>query len=246
MKPFAFLVARPPSPIGDDEYRSFLALSQLPAQRLERVRMDTTDFEQFDMQRYSGFIVGGSPFDLTLSEESKSAEQRNIERFLRSLNKEVLAKDLPFLGICFGMEAMAITQGETLVNSYREEISAPSIALTAAGLEDPLFSSLQNLGEEFWCYTGHAEALDPNATRDGVVLASSKTCPIQAVRWKKNIYGVQFHPEIDLRGIELRVSLYAGKYYAAGDGERILNAAKRADVRAGAEILKAFVGAYSC
>ncbi|MBM7825361.1 GMP synthase (glutamine-hydrolyzing) [Arcanobacterium pluranimalium] len=246
MKPFAFLVARPNSPIGDDEYRSFLALSQLPAHMLERVRMDSIDFAEFEPSRYAGFIVGGSPFDLTLAKEEKSAQQLRIESFLESLNELVFANDLPFLGICFGLEAMALYQNEQLVNSYREEISAPRISLTPAGQRDPVFSQLQDLGKEFQCYTGHAEALDPNTKRDAVVLASSETCPVQAVRWKENIYGVQFHPEIDWQGIELRVSLYSGKYYAAGDGERILHAAKRADVRAGGEILKAFVRAYSC
>ncbi|WP_124054783.1 glutamine amidotransferase-related protein [Arcanobacterium ihumii] len=252
MKPFAFLVSRPSSPIGEDEYRSFQALTEISESMLVRIRMDSTSFSDFDLHAYSGVIVSGSPFDLTIEDEAKSVEQHSVEAFLKELNAAVYADDFPYLGICFGLESMALYLGEALVNSFREDISAPEIAITDEGQIDPIFGNLSDGNQlsnsdqssAFRCYTGHSEALDPHVQRTGKILAESKSCPVQAVRWKENIYGVQFHPEIDWEGIQLRVSIYAGKYFAEGEGERVLNVLKPLDVSAGAIILKNFIQRY--
>ena len=39
-----------------------------------------------------------------------------------------------------------------------------------------------------------------------VVLASSATCPVQAFRVGRNLYATQFHPELDLAGLDTRIT----------------------------------------
>ena len=42
----------------------------------------------------------------------------------------------------------------------------------------------------------------------GTLLASSERCPIQMIRFGKNVYATQFHPELDAEGIILRIQIY--------------------------------------
>ena len=39
-------------------------------------------------------------------------------------------------------------------------------------------------------------------------LASSLACNIQAFRYKKHVYGVQFHPELTYKDLKYRATLY--------------------------------------
>jgi GMP synthase-like glutamine amidotransferase len=41
-----------------------------------------------------------------------------------------------------------------------------------------------------------------------ILLASSKKCGIEAYRIKNNIYGIQFHPELDKKGMKTRLELF--------------------------------------
>jgi GMP synthase (glutamine-hydrolysing) len=127
-----------------------------------------------------------------------------VERELAGLLDDVVARDFPFFGACYGVGTLGVHQGGVVDRHYSEPISAVEIALTAEGLADPV---LDGVPERFDAFVGHKEAcrvLPPSA----VLLASSAACPVQMFRVGRNVYATQFHPELDVPGIVTRVRVY--------------------------------------
>ncbi|MDP9799962.1 GMP synthase (glutamine-hydrolyzing) [Arcanobacterium wilhelmae] len=238
MSRFAFLVNRPPSPIADDELASVRRMSGATIIPIEMA----SDLPNLDS--YDGVFISGSPFNFLSA--SKSPLQERIEDNIAVISDFLVANDIPTLGICFGMQWLGRVRGARTTARYPENISAPHVALTDAGRADQLFGQLP---PTFRVYTGHSEALElsvPGTTfaDAATILATGKNCPVQALRFGSNVYGVQFHPEIDEASLELRISVYGGTYYEAGEAARIHRNTYGVDVSAGARIIECFAQTY--
>jgi GMP synthase (glutamine-hydrolysing) len=202
--PFLLLSTRAEDLAADEEYAAFLACTKLPEERLRRFRLEAAPLPDLDLDDYAGILIGGGPFNSSDPEESKSPVQRRVERELAGLLDQVVARDFPFFGACYGVGTLGVHQGGVVDRHYSEPISAVTISLTADGLADPL---LDGVPERFDAFVGHKEALrvlPPSA----VLLASSATCPVQMFRVGRNVYATQFHPELDVPGIVTRVRVY--------------------------------------
>ena len=113
------------------------------------------------------------------------------------------------------------------------------VTLTDAGASDPL---LAGMPPTFNAFVGHKEAIRVAAVDSSTLLGSSPTCPVQMFRVGSNVYATQFHPELDLDGIILRIHAYASYGYFADDElELTLAAARRADVSEPSRMLRTFV-----
>ena len=241
MKPFLLLASRAEDEAADDEYAAFLRGSGLEAERLHRLRMEAGPLPAIDLDAYAGVIVGGGPFNSSDPEEQKSPAQRRVERELGPLLDEIVARDFPFLGACYGIGTLGVHQGGVIDRTYGEPIGAVSIGITADGLADPM---LEGLPEEFDAFVGHKEAccaLPPAA----VLLAGSAGCPVQMFRIKTNLYATQFHPELDVAGIITRVRVYrdAG-YFPPEELDELIDRLSRAIVTEPPRILENFVARY--
>ena len=204
VRPFLLLSTRAEDLAADGEYAAFLRCTGLAPERLRRVRMEAGPLPRLDLDDYGGLFLGGGPFNSTDPEEQKSAVQRRVERELDALLDEVVARDYPFFGACYGVGTLGVHQGGVVDRTYAEPVSAARITLTEAGLADPL---LAGVPQSFDAFLGHKEAcrvLPPSA----VLLASSAACPVQMFRVKRNVYVTQFHPELDVDGIVTRVRVY--------------------------------------
>lgn len=242
MKPFLLVATRPEDEAADDEYAAMLRAGGLEEQRLERVRLESAPLPALDLDRYAGIVLGGGPFDSSDPEESKSPTQRRVEAELRGLLDEVVARDFPFLGACYGIGTLGVHQGGTVDRTYGEPVGSVPITLTAAGLADPL---LDGLPETFEAFVGHKEALR-DVPSSGVLLASSPTCRVQMFRVRTNVYATQFHPELDVRGILTRVRVYQHAGYFPPDTlEELIGRLRRAHVTQPPRILANFVARYS-
>jgi GMP synthase (glutamine-hydrolysing) len=204
VKPFLLLSTRAEDLAAEQEYAAFLACTKLPAERLHRIRLEAGPLPDLRLDEYAGIFLGGGPFDSSHPQESKSAVQLRVERELAGLLDEVVARDFPFFGACYGIGTLGVHQGGVVDSRYAEPVSAVGIALTPEGLADPV---LEGLPERFDAFVGHKEAcrvLPPSA----VLLASSASCPVQMFRVGRNVYATQFHPELDVPGIVTRVTVY--------------------------------------
>ena len=241
MRPFLLLSSRAEDLAADGEYEAFLRFSGLPPERLRRVRMEAGPLPAIDLDDYAGIFVGGGPFNSSDPAQGKSVVQHRVERELSALLDEIVARDHPFLGACYGVGTLGVHQGGVIDRTYAEPISAVRIRLTGAGLADPL---LAGMGAEFDAFVGHKEAcsvLPPAA----VLLAGSAHCPVQMFRVKQNLYATQFHPELDVDGIITRVHVYqhAG-YFPPAERDELIARLRPAQVTVPGRMLANFVARY--
>jgi len=242
MKPFLLLQSRPEDPASNNEYDGFLNAANLRPDQLERIRVEAAPLPVIDLDRYSGIIVGGGPYNASDPEEKKSDTQKRVEADFARLLQELVEKDFPFFGACYGVGTLGALLSGTISRKYAEAVGPVAISLTPEGRKDPL---LTGLPDTFQAIVGHKEAcevLPPSA----VHLASSPICPVQMFRVKNNLYVTQFHPELDIEGLRIRVNIYkhAG-YFPAEDAEAVIENAKSADLSYVPLILKNFVAKYS-
>ena len=241
MKPFLLLATRPEDEAADDEYAAMLRAGGLEERHLHRVRLEAGPMPELDLDRYAGVVLGGGPFDSSDPEDAKSANQRRVEAELRTLLDELVARDFPFLGACYGVGTLGVHQGGIVDRTFGEPVGAVPVTLTDEGRTDPL---LAGLPETFAAFVGHKEAcrtLPPTAT----LLASSPTCPVQMFRVRTNLYATQFHPELDVVGIVTRVRVYQHAGYFPPDTlEELITRLREAEVTHPPRILANFVARY--
>jgi GMP synthase (glutamine-hydrolysing) len=240
--PFLLLATRAEDEAADDEYAAMMRAGGLDEPELHRVRLEAEPMPALNLDRYAGIILGGGPFDSSDPEDAKSATQRRVEAELRSLLDELVARDFPFLGACYGVGTLGVHQGGTVDRTYGEPVSAVAVSLSADGVADPL---LAGLPETFQAFVGHKEAcrkLPPTA----VLLASSPTCPVQMFRVRANLYATQFHPELDVAGIVTRVRIYQNAgYFAPETLDELIGRLRTADVTEPPRVLANFVARYA-
>ena len=241
MRPFLLLSSRAEDVAAHDEYEAFLRVTGLAPEQLHRVRMEAAPLPALRLDDYAGIFVGGGPFNSSDPPLEKSPVQHRVERELGLLLDEVVERDFPFFGACYGVGTLGVHQGGVIDGTYAEPISAVRVRLTEEGAEDPV---LAGMAAEFDAFVGHKEAcsiLPPGA----VLLASSDTCPVQMFRVKRNLYATQFHPELDLPGLITRVRIYqhAG-YFAPAELDAVLASLQPAVVTEPGRMLANFVARY--
>ncbi|MPY12044.1 glutamine amidotransferase [Arthrobacter bussei] len=242
MKPFLLLATRAEDFAADAEYSSFLRFGGLAEGELRRIRLESGPMPELDLADYSGIFLGGSPFNSSDPEESKSAVQVRVEHELGALLDRVVPQDFPFLGACYGVGTLGRHQGAVVDTTYAEPIGSVEITLTDGGAADPL---LAGLPPSFAAYVGHKEACAALPS-SAVLLASSPTCPVQMFRVGQNVYATQFHPELDVEALVGRISTYrhAG-YFPPEQADEYMERARATVVDQPEAILRAFVSRYA-
>jgi GMP synthase (glutamine-hydrolysing) len=241
VRPFLLLASRAEDAAAEGEYEAFLKFTGLPPEQLHRIRMEAGPLPDLDLDDYAGILLGGSPFNSSDPPEAKSAVQRRVEQELRFLLDQVVERDLPFFGACYGVGTLGAHQGGIIDRTYAEPLSAVSIELTAEGVVDPL---LAGMPESFEAFVGHKEAcrvLPPSAVR----LAGSAACPVQMFRVKSNVYATQFHPELDVPGFCARARVYQHYgYFPPDELEELIARLSLGVVTEPGRLLKNFVARY--
>ena len=141
---------------------------------------------QPDISRYHGLIVLGGPMNCDQYEKHPHL-LTEIE-----LIRQAIGDGKPVLGICLGAQLIARALGARVMANQTKEIGWYELNPTSAGEKDPLFSHFESSQMIFQWHGDTFEIPD-----DAVHLASSPQCKNQAFRYSDNVYGLQFHLEVD-------------------------------------------------
>lgn len=242
MKPFLILQLRAHDKASDNEYDAFLKFGGLTEKEVHRVRMESETFPEIDLDNYSGVIVGGGESNVSDSEAIKPAVQKMFEQKLVDLIEQIVERDFPFMGACYGLGILGKQLGVKVSKErYGENAGAGTIILTKDAENDPL---TENIPGQFRAFLGHKESWQ-EIPDDVVLLASSENCPIHMVRVKQNVYATQFHPELDIEGVSLRIGIYKNAgYFKPEEAESLIEEVSKETIIYPMEIMKRFVDRY--
>ncbi len=141
-----------------------------------------------DYDTVSGVVVTGSHAMVT----DRKAWSKRIAQWLPGL----LARGIPFLGICYGHQLLAHAMGGTVgYHPKGREVGTVTIKLGAEAAEDPLLSGLP---EKFPAHVIHSQSVLklPSGAK---LLAGNEFEPHHAFRLGQSAWGIQFHPEFNAR-----------------------------------------------
>lgn len=239
MKPFIMVSTRPEQEAAEAEFESFLNQGGLSREELQHVQITDLDvLSPLHPQDVSGVIIGGSPYDTSTPDGSKTRTQLRVEEEVREILAMGLKEGVPVLATGFGLEVLATYLGATMSPDFGEDLGTTELFLTEEGRQDPL---LAGLPQTFTVLVGHHEgAVDvpPHAT----LLASSADCPVQMVRVGRAVYGTQFNPELDGHQFAQRASIYADAGYGyPGLTEDVIESARTATEHQAGRIIRNFV-----
>lgn len=134
-----------------------------------------------DLSAVDAVVSLGGP--MNVYEEEKYPFLRIEDHFV----KQVISKEIPFIGICLGSQILAKACGAKVNKSPEKEIGFYPIQVK----EDVLFEGLDKKLDVFHWHEDMSEL--PSKAK---LLASSQGCPHQAFRVGANAYGLQFHVEV--------------------------------------------------
>jgi len=165
--------------------------TQLIARRVREIGV-YSEIRAFDMSEQEikafaprGIILAGSPESTT---EEGSPRAPGI----------VFELGVPVLGICYGMQTMAVQFGGKVAGSKKQEFGYAQVGITA---DNALFKDVKDHVDhdgkallDVWMSHGDKVVELPE---NFSLIASTESCPIAGMYWpEKHFYGVQFHPEV--------------------------------------------------
>jgi GMP synthase (glutamine-hydrolysing) len=138
-------------------------------------------------------ILGGPQSATDIAGRETLALLRRIEFYAR--------RGYSIFGICLGAQMLARAFGAKIV---RHRLGAREIGYHRVSRLNPVMSC--DLPEGYY-YNWHYDVIEEFTA--GRVLMQSELAPIQAFRVASNHFGVQFHPEIDLKTVRHLIAIGA-------------------------------------
>lgn len=236
-RPLAFLSARPEQDAAEDEYRAFLAASALEPGRLHRIDLVRAPLPPGALERYAGFIGGGSPFNVGDPEGSKPEVQRRVERDLERIAAAAISGSTAALLTCYGIGVATRLLGGRIASAHGEPTGTTEVQLTEAGRADPL---LARLPDRVTVFTAHKEGA-AEAPAGATLLAVNASCPVQAYRAGVALWTTQFHPELTADAFVTRIGVYRdGGYFPPDEYEAVVARVRASRVTEPSDILRSF------
>lgn len=236
-----YVCARPQHSAAVAEYESFRRATRLDEQRLQMHDLVRDPLPANAFDAFTGFLVGGSPFNVTDPETSKTDVQRRVEADLERIAAVAARADTSALFTCYGIGVVTRMLGGEVSRAYPEDTGPTTITITREGQRDRIFGGL---APRFAALTAHKEgsATPPPGT---TLLATNDGCPVQAFRVGDRLYTAQFHPEPTTRAFTERMAVYRDDgYFDTDDYDVIAARVLAASVTEPIRILRAFARAF--
>jgi GMP synthase (glutamine-hydrolysing) len=157
--------------------------SQLIARRVRELGVfsellpHTVGVDEVRRRRPKGLILSGGPASVYADGAPR-------------LDPGLLGLGVPVLGICYGMQAIVLTEGGRVQGAEIGEFGRSRLTVAQHG------RLLAGTPEEQSCWMSHRDTVY-EAPPGFTALASSTESPVAAVEdTERGIYGIQFHPEV--------------------------------------------------
>lgn len=224
MASLLYVGVRPELDAATAERASFRAALGVDAAELDRIDLTAMALPDDVFDRYAGFVIGGSPFNVT--DARKSETQRRVEADLERIAARAIEGATTAFFTCFGIGVVTRLLGGTVGTEHPEEAAAAEVRTTPQAASDPLFGPA---GSSFHAFTAHKEG-SVAAPPDAVLLAANDACPVQAYRVGTDLYATQFHPEPSPRDFADRMVFYRTTGYFDPDAFHTVQEAVLASV----------------
>ena len=136
-----------------------------------------TPIERIRALRPKGIVLSGGPMSVYVDDAPRP-------------DPAIYELGVPVLGICYGIQLMALQLGGTVTRTGTSEFGKTRLSVESCGL------LLDGLEAEEQCWMSHRDCV--SAPPPGfAVLATSGGAPVAAMEdRRRGFYGVQFHPEV--------------------------------------------------
>lgn len=233
-----YVCVRPELGAADAEHASFRRA--LGVDVVDRLDLLTEPLDPARLARYSGVVVGGSPFNV--SDAEKSSVQLRVEADLEHLARLAIERKIAAFFTCFSIGVVTRMLGGEVTSDTPESASATVIETTEAGAADPVFGPSSPALTVFTAHKESAAALPQGA----VLLATNDTCPVQAYRVGTHLYTAQFHPEPTPRDFADRMTFYRTTgYFDPDEFDVVQGQVLSASVTEGAALLRRFAQTFA-
>lgn len=183
--------------------RSVLILQNIPREgpgiirdvlgknNIQPVTVDLSQSTQIpQIEDFAAVVVMGGP-------DSANDKTPKMRQEL-ALVKSCLDQQIPYIGVCLGMQALVKSAGGKVMPGELREVgfTGPDgrtfkVSLTGEGRSDPLFNKL---GDEFAVFHLHGETVKPSENVQ--LLAEGNFVRNQIIKVGPNAYGIQSHFEL--------------------------------------------------
>ncbi|MDO5843855.1 MAG: glutamine-hydrolyzing GMP synthase [Methanocorpusculum sp.] len=158
------------------QYNQLIARRVREANVFCEVKPCTISLEDIRAGNYSGIIFTGGP---------ASVYAENAPH----VDAKIFELDIPVLGICYGAQLTAYTLGGKVAHADKREYGKTEIETSASKI-------FNEVPHETTCWMSHGDQIK-ELPAGFAVTAKSPECPVAAMENpSKNIYCVQFHPEV--------------------------------------------------
>lgn len=162
-----------------------------------------------DVNDLAGIIVTGSSAMVT--------EERNWSEATINWLKTLVNFNIPILGVCYGHQLLAKLFGGTVNwNPNGRQIGQIKISLSSSIQQDSLFSPMMNTEVAVLGFLATHQQSVTQLPKDVTLLGSTVLDPNHCFRYKKHIWGLQFHPEFTLGIIQDYIQARADDIVAEG------------------------------
>lgn len=138
----------------------------------------------YDLDKIKKF----NPKGIILSGGPSSVYQENAPY----CSQEIFSLGLPVFGICYGMQLTSFFLGGKVIPSEKREYGRAAIEIIES---KGIFKSFK-AGQKFDVWMSHGDKVDAIPEGYEQIALSENTAFTAIANYEKNIYGVQFHPEV--------------------------------------------------
>ncbi len=158
--------------------------------------------------RYGALIVMGGPPSANDSQSQTAWMPDELSKI-----QEALRENVPYLGVCLGMQTLVKAAGGEIIQSPRKEVGFRetygeppgkfyTVQLTKEGRNDSLFRRLTETLPVFHLH-GETVVLSPTMNPPPVLLAGGDVVTNQIIKVGENAYGTQGHFELTPEMLEI-------------------------------------------